>query len=97
MTLDESIAMPGCGTANGARCHLGRIEGSCVCVWVWAHWRKAWVWASGYGCLWAGRVLARSSSRNGTGMEGALCLMGVGAEPTKVPFIILASDIPAQW
>lgn len=32
MTLDESIAMPGCGTANGARCHLGRIEGSCVCV-----------------------------------------------------------------
>lgn len=66
MTLDRSIAMPGCGTANGARCHLGRIEGSCVCVW--AHWRKGMgVGKADYGCLWAGRVLARRRGRDGKG------------------------------
>lgn len=32
MTLDKFIAMPGSGTADRARCHLGRIEGLCVCV-----------------------------------------------------------------
>lgn len=60
------------------------------------HWRKAWV-GEGADTHCLGRVNS-SSSRTGHGTgKGTLCPKEPRAELTKVPFIILASCIPAQW
>lgn len=52
---------------------------------------------SGCGCALSGRVDS-SSSRTGHGTgKGTLCPKWPRAELTKVPFIFLASCIPARW
>lgn len=95
--------MPESGTADGTRCHLWGEGPGCGLLPGW--WELALVWVgadadtaawAGSWASWAGR-LVESWSMGGRHESRALCPMGARAELTKVPFIVLASPIPATW
>lgn len=95
VAVDKSIAMPENGTADGVRCHLGRIGGVAgIIISVGGPRARITDWAGCHDCLggWIARRQGPGARLGGT----TLCPMGDRAEPTKGPFMTLASRIPAQ-